>query len=407
MTLLEGFPLLLVRPVQCFTLLVSLIAFHIALSLLRTHLCPPPSAAYCPNTRHLPRAKIPVTIDAAFVRFVHTQSLAVQIWRGRARAWPRGGLCAGVARVELRSLLITLGGVGGNVSITSPPGNGDGLATGSIAVRLFFKHRGLGSSGEAPNDLGHENTVSEQERLPLQRRELQTEKFGGKQGLLLEAGAGGQSAEEKGASRITLDSGRTDLGTVFHTENVMGHSGTVTDGRTDSITCSDTAAPRAEGRLSLASMEFPVRGPVEVVPAGAAAESRTTWTLRQAEVTPLLQRPGSMPTGGGRDGGELRVVVERAMRLPLLPSSGIQRGGAVYGPTAESLPSTYVTFRWEEGGKPPVRSPFVSCSDGEVACTGGPEAASNGSEAWPVSTACSYISTLPRYSSVLVIFSFF
>lgn len=113
----------------------------------------------------LPRAKIPVTIDAAFVRFVHTQSLTVQVWRGRARAWPQGGLCVGVARVALRSLLTTLGGVGGNVSITSPAGSGDGPSTGSIGVRLFFKHRGLGSSGEAPNDVGVESTAPEQQRV--------------------------------------------------------------------------------------------------------------------------------------------------------------------------------------------------------------------------------------------------
>lgn len=236
---------------------------------------------------------------------------------------------------------------------------------------------------------------------------MQTEKYGGREGLVAEAGTGGQSAEDQGASKSALDSGRTDFGTVFRTENVVGHSGAVTDGRTDSITCSDIAAPRAKERSPPAPMEFPVRGPVGAVFEEAVAKPKDIWTASQAEVTTLLQHPGSVPTGGRRDGGELRVVVERAMRLPMSPFSGTQRDGAEYEPTVESLPSTYVTFRWEEGGKPPLRSPFVSSCDGEVGDSGGPEAGSNGSQAWPVSTACSCISALSRYSSALLILNFF
>ena len=61
------------------------------------------------------------------------------------------------------------------------------------------------------------------------------------------------------------------------------------------------------------------------------------------------------------------------MRLLSPASGGTEPGGA-----PDMLPSTYVTFRWEEGGKPPLRSPLVLRS----AAAGGAGVAN--SEAWQV-----------------------
>lgn len=291
-----------------------------------------------------------VTIDATFVRFVHTQSLDIRIWCGRPAAWPRAGASAGVARVALRSLLTTLGGVGGNVSI-APRAGDDRHAAGHIAVRLFFKHRGLSSSSVEP-DAGPERQ--------LRHQDPQGEKHGA-EGKPTEAG--------ELAAHLAAQGGGRDRAVILQKEGVVCDERADGDRRGDSDTRG--GAKFLERDASLASTKLPEAGGL-MAGSGAAPEE-----CREAkEKRAILQRWA--PDAGG--GGKLQVVVERAMRLPLL-LSGTEGTGA--GLSVESLPSTYVTFRWEEGGRPPLRSPFAvgfgeaAGEEAEVECSGG--------QAWRVS----------------------
>ena len=62
----------------------------------------------------------------------------------------------------------------------------------------------------------------------------------------------------------------------------------------------------------------------------------------------------AQPSEPEPSGGKLNVCIERAMRLLSAPGESTEPGASL-----DVLPSTYVTFRWEEGGKPPLRSPLV------------------------------------------------
>lgn len=95
-------------------------------------------------------------------------------------------------------------------------------------------------------------------------------------------------------------------------------------------------------------------------------------TQKDVKVQPPLPEPS---------GGKLKVYIERAMRL--LSATG---GGTEPGASSETLPSTYVTFRWEEGGKPPLRSPLVL----SPAAAGGANVGNT--EAWQVRLDLAWLS---------------
>ena len=87
--------------------------------------------------------------------------------------------------------------------------------------------------------------------------------------------------------------------------------------------------------------------------AGAAAVSGQIlgWSESQFRTQEELKvQPSKLELSGGK----LKVYVDRAMRLLSGTDEGTEPGAS-----PELLPSTYVTFRWEEGGKPPLRSPLV------------------------------------------------
>lgn len=289
------------------------------------------------------------------MRFVHTQSLEIRIWSGVQGAWPRGGAPAGVASVPLRSLLTTLGGVGGTVSIV--PHADDGCQTGGkIAVRLFFKHRSLGCS-EVESDGA---AASQPQRI----------KRGGEGGgirVIADAEEGERFAGDQGRSSTFTPQGCSDARDGRATGGGSGDSGE----RSDPKSSNSSLPPSLPTALSSvpAAPEFATRnGVVECVESDCLV-------LRDTEPDAALQ-PQSIP-----DGGRLRVFVERAMRLPPEPAR-VEEAGSISSP-AESLPSTYVTFRWEEGGKPPLRSPFaVGVTEGT---SGGGAAGGGGTGALPVS----------------------
>lgn len=83
-----------------------------------------------------------MTIDAAFVEFVHTESLELRIWRGRRETWPKSGTVYGVATIPLRPLLMKLGGIDGGVAVLRR--NESDERAGSVAVHVSFKHRRAG-----------------------------------------------------------------------------------------------------------------------------------------------------------------------------------------------------------------------------------------------------------------------
>lgn len=244
-----------------------------------------------PNTYTL---QLPITIDAAFVEFVHTQSLEIHVWRGDRDEWPRAGTALGKAKIALRSLLVTLGGIGGDVNIS--PATGRGYRAGRVAVRLFFKHRGLGSRHEPA--------------LP---------------------GNGGE--EKRGAQKNDASDGD---GCERLPPALLQDDGSEPSERKDPC---DSSPP-------FSSMRVP--------------ESATATSHQASEGASRAEpesRARGQPTAqlAGEAGGKLEVNIERAMRLlstvPGDPEAGVSSEG--------SLPSTYVTFRWEEGGKPPLRPVLV------------------------------------------------
>lgn len=288
-----------------------------------------------------------MTIDAAFVEFVNTKSLELRVWSGNREDWPAGGSPCGVAKVALRSLLTTLGGVGGDAAVITP---GEGVVGGNVAARLFFKHRGLGSG-----DDGAKRAVE----LP---------------------GAGTHRADEEEAQRGI--GARRRLPVSFREEvEVLGEE--------------------RGGRTGAGS---PAQGPA----AGAevAAATTTTTTPRQTSPDKSLRTPP--PRGAPEErraaasdspsvvvevSNVLGVCVERAMRLEAIPAAAAatlsgdpetMAGCAALPPDVvpppppppPSPPSTYVTLRWEEEGKPPLRSPLLSgpaAASGEAGVADGEE----------------------------------
>lgn len=248
------------------------------------------------------------------MKFVHTSSLEVRIWRGRRDDWPEAGSSCGVAKVALRSLLTTLGGIGGTVPID--PGQEHGSTTGgSIEIIMFFKHRGLGSNdaSSSHNDGGTAGGHHAEE--------------GGRGGV----GVTENEGQLRGSHRsdgAALD-GKSDTGVVGDANNTR--------------TGSETVPPLAPSLLSFAGFSNPA---VAFDPAPGQAVGNGA-SRSQAPDGSAAKR--GEPAGGGK----LKVYVERAMRLPPAASEVV-----VSGASAEALPSTYVTFRWEEGGKPPLRSPL-------------------------------------------------
>ncbi|CAM9554962.1 unnamed protein product, partial [Ectocarpus sp. 13 AM-2016] len=283
------------------------------------------------------RLELPVTIDAAFVEFVNTKSLELRVWSGNREDWPAGGSPCGVAKVALGSLLTTLGGVGGDAAVITA---GEGVVGGNVAARLFFKHRGLGSG-----DDGAKRAVE----LP---------------------GVGTHKADEEEA-RGGIGA-RRRLPVSFREEaEVLGEAWA--------------------GRTGAGS---PAQGPA----AGAeVAATTTTTTTPRKNASPDKSLRTPPPTGAPErqavasdspsvvveESNVLRVCVERAMRLEAIPAAAAATvsgdpetaGCAALPPNAvtpppppPSPPSTYVTLRWEEEGRPPLRSPLLS---GPAAVSGG------------------------------------
>ena len=306
--------------------------------------------------------QLSVTIDAAFVQHMHTQSLELRVWRGDRAGWPTGGTACGVAKVVLRSLLTTLGGVGGDVAITQAAGGGGGGGggddrVGSVAARLFFKHRGLGSSGgaDAERETGHP--------------------AGGGAG----AGEGKEAAVAAQQGEASGGGGRRRAPVTFREEvEVLGEE----QGGPSNRTGRDPAA-RGDGAESTTTTKVKTtrktagRAPL-AESAGSSKNKPGEGTQEEEEEGPQgsnsrqRQREGSErapPPPSGTE-SELRVFVERAMRLVVAsaaaataaaaPLSGEPEvaGGVAVSPGSCS-PSTYVTFRWEEEGKPPLRSPLL------------------------------------------------
>lgn len=257
-----------------------------------------------------------MTIDSAFVEFVHTQSLEVCIWRGRQEDWPEAGTPHGVAKVALRSLLTTLGSIGGTISIN--PGREHSSPTdGSIAILLFFKHRGSGSNDASPHK-DREMTGGHTE--------------GGQDGVEV-TGNGGPVQGSHQSDGAALDE-KSDVGGV---------------GDANSRAFAEVVPPLPPSLPSLAGFSNPAVA-FDAIPGQAVVDGTSQSQTQQARDESTAQ------TGEPVGRGKLRVHVERAMRLP--PATSVSEVPAL-DVSMEALPSTYVTFRWEEGGKPPLRSPLV------------------------------------------------
>lgn len=86
------------------------------------------------------------------------------------------------------------------------------------------------------------------------------------------------------------------------------------------------------------------------VPAGVKAQSSVAGSGHESWEGESAPQSESVPNGG-----KLSVFIERAMRLPSCNFPPEELGSRI-----EVLPSTYVTFGWEEGGKIPLRPPFIA-----------------------------------------------
>lgn len=243
-----------------------------------------------------------------------------------------------MAKVVLRSLLTTLGGVGGDAAVISS-GEG-GFGGGNVAARLFFEHRGLGSGDDG---------ATRRAEFP---------------------GAGTNRADEEAAQGGI--GARRRLPVSFREEvEVLGEE--------------------RDGRTGAGS---PAQGPA----AGAEIAAATTLTSRQASPDESLGTPPARGAPEERraaasdsppvveESNVLRVCVERAMRLEATPAAATVSGdpemaecAAPYPHAVPPPPSTYVTLRWEEEGKPPLRSPLLS---GPAAASGeaGEASVANGEE---------------------------
>lgn len=247
---------------------------------------------------------------------MHTQSLEVCIWRGRQEDWPEAGTSHGVAKVALRSLLTTLGSIGGTVSVN--PGREHSSPTdGSIAILLFFKHRGLRSNDASPHKDG--------------------EMAGGH----TEGGRGG--VEVTGNGGPVQGSHQLD-GAALDEKNNVGGVGDV-----KSRAGAEIVPPLPPSLLSFTGFSNSAVA-FDLIPGQAVGDDTSQSQAQQVRDEPTAQTREPVRRG------KLRVHVERAMRLP--PATSMSEVPAP-GASTEALPSTYVTFRWEEGGKPPLRSPLV------------------------------------------------
>lgn len=290
--------------------------------------------------------QLPVTIDAAFVEFMHTQSLELRVWRGDRADWPTDGNPCGVAKVVLRSLLTTLGGVGGDLTIAQETG-GSGDRAGSIAARLFFKHRGLGPTGVADpeKETGQPVVASssdgEKEVVVAAEGEVQ--------------GVGRRRSPVSFREEVeVLGEGRSAPSNRTNRDLAARRDGAGMATTTTTMAAAADRAPVAE------SAESPRKRPRGRAREGGDEEPEGS---NKHQRQPQGSGPAS-PSGGN---SELRVHVERAMRLAAVsaaPSSGEAMAEAAGGALSPGtrLPSTYVTFRWEEEGKPPLRSPLLLLS---------------------------------------------
>lgn len=286
-----------------------------------------------------PTCQLPVTIDAAFVQFVHTQSLELHVWRGDRGDWPAGGTACGVARVVLRSLLTTLGGVGSDVTIASEASGGD--CAGSMTVRLCFKHRGLGSSSD---DAAVEQSTG---RLRVSASATGEEDF--------EVAAETVHGEARGDSRRGVPASFRQAFDVLGEEQTGGPDG----GK-----IYDDPATRHDGPETAKVTSR------QASPSKSAGENPQqlagAWEGARTPNSKSHRRPPAGSASSLWDKGGLRVHVERAMRLDVVASAAVASGdteagavGSAGSPREALLPSTYVTFRWEEEGKQPLRSPLL------------------------------------------------
>lgn len=325
---------------------------------LHTHTQP----VHATRRRRRPTCQLPVTIDAQLVEFVHTQSLELRVWRGDRADWPDGGTACGVAKVVLRSLLTTLGGVGGDVTIIPETGGGSGGGggsgsggdrTGSMAVRLFFKHRGLGSSSDC----------EAAEQYARQPKEISADRSEEGKGVVPAAAEAMHGEARRNARRRMPVSFREGFD-VRGEEQIGGPSGGGGGGG-DGGGGIDGPATRRDG--AEAAKAAPTQGILSAAE-GNPQQPGGAWE-EEGTPKPNSQKRPPASSASSSSGGEsgLRVHVERAMRLGVVASAAAAAsgdpGGGVVGsagsPRASLLPSTYVTFRWEEEGKPPLRPPLL------------------------------------------------
>lgn len=280
--------------------------------------------------------QLPVTIDAAFVEFVRTQSLELRVWKGCRASWPSGGTACGVGRLLLRPLLTTLEGVGGDVPIAAEVGGGGGGdRAGSVAARVFFKHRGSGSNGGA-----------RAEKREGQDGACSTE---GDSAAAAAAAPAAAPGEAFGRARRRMPVTFREEVEVFDQEEA-GHR---VDGDPAKRGHATEIPLRDSGQLSLGESSESSE------PEGAGEEEYSQESKSQQR---QLEGPATS-LGGER---VLEVCVEKAMRLVVSSAAAAAAApedpevvGSVVSPGV-ALPSTYVTFRWEEEGKPPLTSPLVS-----------------------------------------------
>ena len=293
--------------------------------------------------------QLPVTIDAAFVEFVRTQSLELRVWKGGRASWPSGGTVCGVAKVVLHPLLTTIEGVGGDVAIAPQGGGGVDRAAGSVAARVFFKHRDSGANEDANGD--------------------ENDRHAG--GRLNEEDGEAAAAAAAAASKKACGSARRRVPVTFREEvevideEKAGYRGGRIDGDpSEGIDGAEMLPPADSGQPALGeSSEKPESGGVGEEDNSQAGNSSQQQQRRRRR---LRQPEGPAWSLGGESERGLEVFVERAMRLAAVSGAGagaasadpeVVAGGDVSPETP--LPSAYVTFRWEEEGKPPLRSPLV------------------------------------------------
>lgn len=297
---------------------------HIAAS-SRARTLPTPAPHPCPPLHFITVIQLPVTIDAAFVEYVRTQSLELHVWTGRREDWPAGGATCGVAKVVLSSLLTTIEGAGGDMAIVSER-SGDGSDSGCITARVFFKHRGLGPNDDARPSracgieaVSRWGVASARGRPPVSFRE-EVEVLGQDR-----SGSGSPDDDDGFAS------GNEIIAPIMEDPALQDEP--------------------VNGRSSEQALEEEQ---------ASAAQNQSTGVADAAEQ--------GVSSSSGLE-SVLEVYVERAMRL--LAISGDRAVEADVAAPENSPPSTYVTFRWEEEGRSPLRSPLVPRGQARSTAVGG------------------------------------